>query len=432
MKLREEREQRGLLYQFSDEKLFDLYDKGGQKFYVWFDPSADSLQLGNMCAIMAAVNLMKYGNKCYFLVGGATGMIGDPSGKNEERNFLWEEKLRHNEQRIYAQLTSFLEHLQRKFDLKFDYEMVNNYDFYKDMSYLRFLSEVGKYITVNTMISKESVKKRIEDPEKSISYAEFSYMLIQGYDFVHLFEKEDVKLQLGGSDQRGNVVTGIEIIRKKFDKEAFALTIPLITDSTGKKFWKSEGNSIRLDNEKTSPYFVYQYFMNANDEDLEQYLKILTLLDFDQIEKIITEHKKKPEARHGQKELAKAVIEIVFDKDVITQASKISEILFSEGDKMWFLKEFKPEDIDALYKETWGVRLEAWGIEGWFKVLDLFTQAWLTSSNGEAKKMITQWALFCNETKVKDPQKTFNQEDFINGILLLRKGKKQFKIVKII
>jgi tyrosyl-tRNA synthetase len=185
-----------------------------------------------MFSVMAAIHLMRYGNKCYFLVGGATGMIGDPSAKESERTFLSEEQLRHNEQCIYHQLKNFLENIKKTYDIKFDYEMVDNYDFYKDMNYLKFLREVGKYITVNTMIAKESVKKRIEDPALSITYAEFSYMLIQGYDFLHLFEKHGVKLQLGGSDQRGNVTTGMEIIRKKLDQEAFALTIPLITDSS--------------------------------------------------------------------------------------------------------------------------------------------------------------------------------------------------------
>jgi tyrosyl-tRNA synthetase len=179
MNLREEREQRGLLYQFSDEKIFDLYSKWGEKFYIWFDPSADSLQIGNMFSVMAAVHLMKYGNKCYFLVGGATGMIGDPSGRSDERNFLSEEQLRHNEQSIYAQLKNFLENIKKNYDIDFEYEMVDNYDFFKGMSYLNFLREVGKHITINYMTAKESIKKRIEDPDQSITYAEFSYMLIQ-------------------------------------------------------------------------------------------------------------------------------------------------------------------------------------------------------------------------------------------------------------
>ena len=427
MHLREDLEQRWFLYQFSDEELFELYGKGGQKFYVGFDPSSDSLQLGNMCAIMAAVNLMKYGNTCYFLVGGATGMIGDPSGKSAERNFLGETQLRHNEQAIYHQLESFLEHMQAKFGLKFSYKMVDNYDFYRDMNYLKFLSEVGKYITVNTMIAKESIKRRITDPEQSISYAEMSYMLIQGYDFMYLFENEGVHLQLGGSDQWGNVTTGIELIRKKFDKTAYALTIPLILDATGKKFGKSEGNAIWLDHAKTSPYFVYQYFMNVADQDVEQYLKILTLLDVNQIQTILDEHAKKPELRYGQKELAKAVIEVIFDKHAVEQAGKISDVLFGE-DKMAIIKQFGKEDCDALYKETGGSEVAA---EESFKFLDLCTQSGLCESNGEAKKLMQSGSLFCNENKIEDPQHIISAWDFVNWILLLRKGKKLFKVVKV-
>lgn len=427
MQLREEREKRGLLYQFSDEKIFDLYGKGGEKFYVWFDPSSDSLQLGNMCAIMAAVNLMKYGNTCYFLVGWATGMIGDPSGKETERTFLNEDQLRNNEQAIYTQLESFLEHLQKKFKLKFSYKMVDNYDFYKGMWYLNFLSEVGKYITVNTMIAKESVKKRITDPDKSISYAEFSYMLIQWFDFVHLFEKEGVKLQLGWSDQWGNVTTGIELIRKKYDKEAYALTIPLITDATGKKFGKSEWNAIWLDHNKTTPYFVYQYFMNVTDQDIEQYLKILTLLSFEEIENILKLHNEHPELRHGQRELAKAVIEVIFDKQAVDQAEKISEVLFGD-DKMWLIAKFSKSDIDALMKEVGWSECKVQSVE--CRVIDLFVQSGLTESNGEAKKLMTSGSLFCNEVKVEDPQQMISKKDFANGILLLRKGKKVFKVVK--
>ena len=314
MNLRQDLETRWFLNQFTDEKLFDLYNKGGQKFYIGFDPSADSLQLGNMCGIMAAVNLMKYGNKCYFLVGGATGMIWDPSGKDAERSFLTEEKLRSNEAKITAQFDTFLTRLHDEFGINFEYEMVNNYDFYKDMTFLDFLGQVGKYITVNYMSAKDSVKKRLINPELSITYTEFSYMLIQGYDFCKLYQDHGVNLQLGGSDQRGNVTTGIEITRKKLDAEVFGLTIPLITDASGKKFGKSEGNAIWLDPKKNSPYFVYQYFMNTTDQDVAKYLKVLTLLDFDTIDKIVSDHLADPAQRYGQKRLAAEVVAVIFGK----------------------------------------------------------------------------------------------------------------------
>lgn len=427
MNLRQERDLRGLVNQFSNEKIFDLCDKGGQKFYIGFDPSADSLQLGNMFSVMAAVHLMRYGNKCYFLVGGATGMIGDPSNKDAERSFLSEEQLRHNEQSIYHQLTNFLENIKKTYDIKFEYEMVDNYDFYKDMNYLKFLREVGKFITVNTMIAKESVKKRIEDPALSITYAEFSYMLIQGYDFLHLFEKHGVKLQLGGSDQRGNVTTGMEIIRKKLDQEVFALTIPLITDASGKKFWKSEGNAIRVDQNKNSPYFVYQFFMNVEDALVEKLLKVFSLKTLDEINAIVAKHNEKPELRYGQKELASRVVEVLFGKDAVLQAQKISEIFFSEAERLALVKSLPQQDILALEKEVGGCEIK--GDE--LKILDMCVQSWLATSNGEAKKLIQSNSLYVNEEKISDPQKAFSKADCINGILLLRKGKKTFKVVKV-
>lgn len=425
MKLREEREQRGIINQFSNEKVFDLLNAWWQKFYIWFDPSADSLQIGNMFAVMAAIHAMKYGNKCYFLVGGATGMIGDPSLKNAERSFLSEEQLRHNEQCIYNQLKTFLENIKKNYDIKFDYEMVDNYDFYKNMNYLNFLGEVGKYITVNTMIAKESVKKRIEDPDKSITYAEFSYMLIQGYDFLHQFENYGVNIQLWWSDQRGNVTTGMEIIKKKLDKESYCLTIPLVTDASWAKYGKSEGNAVWVDRKKNSPYFVYQFFMNAEDALVDKLLKVFSLKSLDEIDTIVKKHMEKPELRYGQRELASWVVEVLFGKEAVEQAEKISQVLFGGENIMETITSFTKEDGDALANETGSITLQ-WET----KVVDLFTKAWLTSSNGEAKKMMQSWALYINEKKIEDPQITISDDMFINEMILLRKGKKQFKIVK--
>ena len=428
MNLREEREQRGLVNQFSDEKLFDLYSKGWEKFYIWFDPSADSLQIGNMFAVMAAIHLMKYGNKCYFLVGGATGMIWDPSGRSDERNFLTEEKLRHNEQCIYNQLETFLENIKKNYDIDFDYEMVDNYDFFKGMDYLSFLREVGKYITVNYMIAKESIKKRIEDPDQSITYAEMSYMLIQWFDFFTLFTKHGVKLQLWWSDQRWNVTTGMELIRKKVDQETFCMTIPIITDASGAKYGKSAGNAVRVDKTKNSPYFVYQFFMNAEDSLIGKLLKVFSLKSLEEIDKIVTKHNEQPELRYGQKELASWVVEVLFWKDAVKQAEKISKVLFSWEDIMEIIQWFTQDDIEALAQETGSIFID----EKEIKILDMFTQSGLTSSNGDAKKMISSGSLFINEIKVEDPQMIVSKKDFINGILLLRKWKKQYKIIRLL
>lgn len=427
MNLREERESRGLVNQFSDEKIFDLYTKWWQKFYIGFDPSADSLQIGNMFSVMAAVHLMKYGNKCYFLVGWATGMIGDPSGRSDERNFLSEEQLRHNEQSIYAQLETFLENIKKNYDIDFDYEMVDNFDFFKWVSYLSFLREVGKYITVNYMMAKESIKKRIEDPDQSITYAEFSYMLIQGFDFLTLFEKHGVQLQLGWSDQRGNVTTGMELIGKKLWKDAYCMTIPLITDASGMKYGKSAGNAVRVDRAKNSPYFVYQFFMNADDSLIGKLLKVFSLKSVEEIDKIVAQHTENPALRYGQKELASRVVEVLFGKEAVIQAEKISKVLFGWADIIETIKWFDSHDLDALAEETWSITLQ----EPEVKVLDIFTQSGLTSSNGDAKKMILSGSLFLNEIKVEDPQMVISKHDAINGIFLLRKGKKQYKVVKV-
>jgi len=350
-------------------------------------------------------------------------MIGDPSWKDADRTFLTEEKLRSNEANIYAQFKTFLARLHDEFWINFEFEMVNNYDFYTGMWYLDFLRSVGKYITVNYMAAKESVKKRLVDPDKSISYAEFSYMLIQWYDFAYLYNKYGVKLQLWGSDQRWNVTTGIELIRKKYDQEAYWLTIPLITDATGKKFGKSEWNAIWLNPAKNSPYFVYQYFMNTTDEDVEKYLKVLTLLDFDTIGKIVAQHKENPSSRYWQKTLAAEVVAVIFGKDSVSQAEMISEVLFGTADKIEIIKNMSASDIDALWKETGSIESPAE-----LKVLELFTQAGLTLSNGDAKKLIQSGSLFVNEIKIEDMQKIFTQDDFINWVLLLRKWKKTFKI----
>ena len=354
MKLREELEARGLLYQMTNENFFDLYEKGGEKFYCGYDPTADSLHLGHFLTFMAAVNFMKRGNTFVMLIGGATGMIGDPTGKTEARAFLGLEELRHNQEAITVQVGQILENLKKLTGKDFQFEVVNNYDFYKDYTVFDWYRTVGKYITINTMLSKESVKKRMENPESGISYTEFSYMLLQGNDFVHLYENNGVKLQIGGSDQRGNMVTGTEMLRKKTEGEAesYVMTIPLMMDSSGKKFGKSEGNAIWLDQTKNSPYFVYQYFINTADADVEKYLRAFTLLEIPEIEAIIAEHQEKPELRYGQKQLAKYVIQVLFGKEASEQAEKISEFLFGTGEKLALLKAMSTEEIKALAHET--------------------------------------------------------------------------------
>ena len=430
MHLREELEARGLLYQTTNEAFFDLYDQGGEKFYCGYDPTADSLHLGHFLTFMAAVNFMKRGNTFVMLIWGATGMIWDPTGKSEARAFLGLDQLRHNQEAITEQVGQILENLKKLTGKDFQFKVVNNYDFYKDLSVFDWYRTVGKYITLNTMLSKESVKKRLENTESGISYTEFSYMLLQGNDFVHLYENEWVKLQIWGSDQRGNMVTWTEMLRKKTEGEAesYVMTIPLMMDASGKKFGKSEGNAIWLDQRKNSPYFVYQYFLNSADADVEKFLRAFTLLEISEIEEIVAKHNEKPESRYGQRQLANYVIQTLFGKQAAEQAEKITDFLFGSEDKMQMLNEFSREEIQALARETGSCEIN----ENEIRVLELLVKCGIVDSNGEAKKMIAQGAIYVNENKISDIASSFSTQDASNGVLLIRKGKKNYKIAQFI
>ena len=430
MHLREELEARGLLYQTTNEAFFDLYDQGGEKFYCGYDPTADSLHLGHFLTFMAAVNFMKRGNTFVMLIWGATGMIWDPTGKSEARAFLGLDQLRHNQEAITEQVGQILENLKKLTGKDFQFKVVNNYDFYKDLSVFDWYRTVGKYITLNTMLSKESVKKRLENTESGISYTEFSYMLLQGNDFVHLYENEGVKLQIWGSDQRGNMVTWTEMLRKKTEGEAesYVMTIPLMMDASGKKFGKSEGNAIWLDQRKNSPYFVYQYFLNSADADVEKFLRAFTLLEISEIEEIVAKHNEKPESRYGQRQLANYVIQTLFGKQAAEQAEKITDFLFGSEDKMQMINEFSREEIQALARETGSCEIS----ENEIRVLELLVKCGIVDSNGEAKKMIAQGAIYVNENKISDIASSFSTQDASNGVLLIRKGKKNYKIAQFI
>ena len=420
MGLHQELKDRGLLYQTSNDKLFEEYEKWGQSLYCGFDPTADSLHLGNFIGFMTAVHFMRRKNKYIAIVWWATGMIGDPGGKDSERAFLDEETLRKNEQAIRDQIWKILKNIEQVTGDKLEYEVVNNYDFFKDMSILEFLREVWKYVTVNSMMKKETVRKRIEDPDKSISYTEFSYMLLQGYDFYKLFKDKGVKLQIWWQDQWWNLVTWIELIRKKLDKEAYAFTFPLITDSNWKKFGKSEWNAIWLDPNKTSPFKLYQFLINTTDEDVPRYLKLLTLMDLDEIEKVVEKHNEKPELRYGQKVLAEKVVEIIHWKEQAQLAKKLSEFLFGTENKVDLLSWLNKSELESFVKEIWGKKYEEEDL------LDLLVNTGLSSSRWQAKKDIKSWAIHINEKKVS----SFDEKpEFIWDILLLRKGKKKYAIV---
>lgn len=449
MHLREELTQRWFLHQFTNEAVFDLYNQGGNKLYVGMDPTADSLHLGNFVGFMHAVQWMKRWNHLIFIVGGATWMVGDPGGKSGERNFLDEVTLEKNVAAITKQVGLILKNLTQLSGVDFSYEVKNNLDFYNDMSYLRFLREVWKYATVNQMLSKETVKRRIEDHDSSISYTEFSYMLMQAYDYLQLYLYNDCQLQIAGSDQRGNIVTWVELIRKKCDVEVFGVTCPLIVDSTGKKFGKSEWNALWLDPEKNNPYVIFQYFMNTADEDVAKYLHLLTLLDLEKINEIVENHKKDPAKRTGQYYLAYYVIQTVFGEKAAKHAEQITGVLFGSGDKLQAIGAMDKDALEALNGAT-GPRgstdpmrsvepMRGIGPTGGItastekiRLIDACVQSGLTESNGEAKKAITANSIYVNEQLISDIGYELKKEDFIGGkIVLLRKGKKTYSTILI-
>ena len=422
-KLKQELLDRGLLYQYSSDKLFKKFDKGEGKFYCGFDPTADSLHLWNFIGFMVWVHLMRRWNKYFALTGWATWMVGDPGWKDAERKFLSIEDLDNNQKAVTVQMSNILKNLQKYTRENFKFDFVNNKDFYIGMWYLDFLREVWKYITVNVMINKDSVKKRIEDPSKSISYTEFSYMLLQWYDFVSLFKNEWVTLQIGGQDQWGNLVTGTELIRKKYNKEVNVLTWPLITDSTDKKFGKSEWNALFLDKNKTSAYKIYQYFINTPDKDLGRYLKMLTLIETDEIDEIVEKHMDTPEKRVGQKLLAFKVVEIIHSTKDAELALKISDFMFASNNRIKILKWLKYEELETFKNAIWNFNYN------WENLFEIIVKSWFANSNWEARQAVKSWAIHINEEKISNFKHEVSSSFLKNKTLLIRKGKKNFRII---
>ena len=424
-KLQQELEDRGLLFQNTNDELFSKFDKWWEAFYCGFDPTADSLHLWNFIGFMVAVHFMRRWNKYIALTGWATGMIWDPGWKDSERTFLSEQDLANNEKAISTQIVSIIKNLKNFTGEDYTFDFVNNKDFYENMSYLDFLREVWKYITVNNMISKDTVKKRIEDPKQSISYTEFSYMLLQGYDFYRLNNDKNVILQMWWQDQWWNLVTWVEITRKKADKEVYAMTWPLITDSSGKKFGKSEWNAIWLDKNKTSPYEIYQYFINTADTDIARFMKMLTLIETEEIDKIVAEHMLTPENRDWQKFLAYKVIEIIHWSFSAETAMVISVFMFenNSSERIQVLKRLDNEGVNDFKREMWGFEYS------WENLFETIVKSWLAKSNSEARQSVQSGAIFINEEKVSDFNYDFSG-DFINDkVLLIRKGKKNFRII---
>jgi len=397
--------------------------------YIGFDPTADSLHIGHMVQVMLLVHFQRAGHVPVALVGGATGMIGDPSGKSEERNLLDEPTLRKNQEGIKKQLSKFLDFSP---DRKNKALMVNNYDWMKGYSFLGFIREIGKHITVNYMMSKDSVKKRLgADVKEGMSFTEFSYQLVQGFDFLHLYNEFDCKLQMGGSDQWGNIVTGTELIRRKSGGEAFALTCPLITKSDGTKFGKTEAGNVWLDPEKTSPYHFYQFWLNVSDEDASKYIKIFTLLDQAEITGLISEHNKSPHERLLQKRLAREVTLMVHSQDEFESAVEASQILFGKGtteslrkmSESTFLSVFEGVPSFDIKKEilSAGITFTALCAE----------QSQVFASKGELRRMVQGGGVSLNKERVDDPDILIAQDRLLNNkYILIQKGKKNYFLLR--
>lgn len=423
---------RGMLHDImpgTEEKL----NAGMVSGYIGFDPTAESLHVGSLAQIMTLIHFQRSGHKPYVLVGGATGMVGDPSGKSTERNLLSEEILLKNVNGIKNQLSKFL-----------DFEngsnaavMVNNFDWFKNISFLDFIRDVGKHITVNYMMAKDSVKNRLE-AETGMSFTEFSYQLVQGYDFFHLWKEHNCLLQMGGSDQWGNIVTGTELIRRKSAGEAYALTTQLIKKSDGNKFGKSESGNIWLDKNLTSPYHFYQFWLNASDADAESWIKIFTLLEKNEIENLIAEHKLSPEKRILQKKLAEDITVRVHSEKDLELVLKANEFFFGKGDMESISNLSEPDLLNLL------IGADKFFIDSFFSsnnIVEFLAELkchsekedkWINffDSKSEIKKLIQQGAIYINKQKIMDLDFEIGSDlYFLNKILFVQKGKKNFIMV---
>jgi len=417
---------RGMIYDLTpgtEEQLL----KETTPAYIGYDPTSDSLHIGNLASIMMLVHLQRAGHKPIALVGGATGMIGDPSGKSEERNLLDETILRHNQSCIQKQLEKFLD-----FDCgATSAEMVNNYDWTKDFSFLHFLRDIGKHITVNYMMAKDSVKKRMESGS-GLSFTEFSYQLVQGYDYCWLYEHKGVKLQMGGSDQWGNIVTGTELIRRKLGGEAYALTCPLITKADGGKFGKTEAGNIWLDPKKTSPYKFYQFWLNSSDADAAEYIRKFTLLSKEEIDILQAQHNEAPHLRILQKALAEEITIRVHSVEDLQAAMEASGILFGKGTAETLMK-LSEDTLLSVFEGVPQSEIPHSEVVKTINIVDFLADlTHIFASRGEARRMLKEGGVQVNKSKV-DESFTLNQHCLLNEkYILVQKGKKNYYLVKTI
>ena len=426
----EELRWRGMIQDIMPETEEHLME-GLRAAYVGIDPTADSLHIGHLVGVMMLRHFQKCGHKPYALVGGATGMIGDPSGKSAERNLLTEEVLAHNIKGIRKQLAKFLNFESEAPNRA---ELVNNYDWMKEFSFLSFIRDIGKHITVNYMMAKDSVKKRFDPNENTdgMSFTEFSYQLLQGYDFLHLYRQKGLTLQMGGSDQWGNITTGTELIRRIALGKAYALTCPLITKADGTKFGKSEGGNVWLDAEKTSPYKFYQYWINVSDEDAQRYIKIFTMLSRKKIEKLISEHQAAPHLRTLQNKLAEELTVLVHGRKELKKAQKASQILFGNStsddlrqlDAKTFLEVFDGVPQAEVTRADIAAGLDM--------IAALSAKTGFIASNSEARRALKEKSIAVNKEKVEESY-IIGEKDIIDDkFVLLQRGKKNYFVIVIV
>ena len=403
----------------------ELLEKEMVTAYLGIDPTADSLHIGHLCGVMMLRHFQRCGHKPLALIGGATGMIGDPSGKSAERNLLDEETLRHNQECIKKQLSKFLDF---ESDAPNSAELVNNYDWMKEFSFLDFARTVGKHITVNYMMAKDSVQKRLNgEARDGLSFTEFTYQLLQGYDFLHLYTHKNCKLQMGGSDQWGNITTGAELIRRTNGGEVFALTCPLITKADGGKFGKTESGNIWLDPRYTSPYKFYQFWLNVSDEDAQRYIKIFTSLGQEEINALIDQHQQAPHLRALQKRLAQEVTVMVHSQEAYESAVEASNILFGNATSDT-LKKIEEDTLLAVFEGVPQFTLKRDDLQEGIKIMQLLTDnAQVFPSKGELRKLIQSGGVSLNKEKVTDQEMLISLEHLLNDkYLLVQKGKKNY------
>ena len=406
----------------------ELLEKEMVTAYVGIDPTADSLHIGHLCSVMMLRHLQRNGHKPIALVGGATGMIGDPSGKSAERNLLDEATLYHNQEAIKKQLSKFLDF---ESDAPNRAELVNNYDWMKEFTFLDFARTVGKHITVNYMMAKDSVQKRLNgEARDGLSFTEFTYQLLQGYDFLHLYETKGCKLQMGGSDQWGNITTGAELIRRMNGGEVFALTWPLITKADGTKFGKTESGNVWLDPRYTSPYKFYQFWLNVSDEDAKRYIKIFTSIEREEIEALIAEHEQAPHLRVLQKRLAKEVTVMVHSEADYQAALEASQILFGNATSD-ALKRLDEDTLLSVFEGVPQYEISRTDLENGIHIVDLLSdKTMIMSSKGEARRALKNNAIAINKEKVQDAELMVGPDYLIDGqYILLQSGKKNYYLL---